>query len=76
MSEVVKAEVPKALAEKFRRKAFELYGYRRGAMRKALRDLISRFVGSGGADWSSLRGVLKSEFSSVELQHRALRDVD
>lgn len=76
MSEVVKAEVPRALARKFRKRALEIYGYQRGAIKRALEDLMKRFVGLGRVDWSSLRGTLKSEISSVELQHRAWREVD
>ncbi len=76
MSEVVKAEVPKALAKKFRKRASEIYGYRRGFVKKAIEDLMKRFVGLGEVDWSSLRGVLKSELTSVELQHKAWREVD
>ncbi len=76
MSEVVKAEVPKALAEKFRKRALEIYGYRRGSMKRAIEDLMKRFIGLGRVDWSSLRGILKSELSSVELQHRAWREID
>ena len=74
MSEAIKVELPKGLAERFRRKAMERYGYRKGAVKKALEALIRDFVGTrSNVDWSSLRGVLPSKKSSVELQHEAWR---
>jgi len=38
--EVIKVEVPKALAEKFRKYVAERYGLRRGSITKAIIDLI------------------------------------
>lgn len=76
MVEVIKAEVPETLAKKFRKKAMEMYGYKRGAVKAALQDLLKRFISLGEADWSSLKGVIKSELTSVELQHQAWRKVD
>jgi hypothetical protein len=38
--EVIKVEVPKALAEKFRRYVAERYGLRRGSITRAIIDLI------------------------------------
>ncbi len=40
--EVIKAEVPAWLAEKFRRYVAERYGLRRGAISRAIVDLIKR----------------------------------
>ncbi|MBI2185260.1 MAG: hypothetical protein HYU39_09935 [Thaumarchaeota archaeon] len=76
MVEVIKAEVEEALAKKFRKKAMEVYGYKKGAMKMALEDLMRRFASRGKADWGALKGVLVSEVSAVELQHRAWRKVD
>ncbi|MEM0054094.1 MAG: hypothetical protein QXL89_07900 [Nitrososphaeria archaeon] len=76
MSEVIKVEVSKALAKKFRKRAMEVYGYKKGAIKVALESLLKRFVISGEVDWKALRGTLKSELSSVELQHRIWRKVD
>ncbi|MEM0037304.1 MAG: hypothetical protein QXO55_05950 [Candidatus Korarchaeum sp.] len=74
MSETIKVELPRGLVEMFRRKAMERYGYRKGAVKRALKDLIVGFLGvKGEADWSLLRGVIPSERSSVELQHEAWR---
>jgi len=76
MSEVIKAEVNRALALKFRKKAMEIYGYRKGALKLALEDIISRFVYEGKANWEELQGKLKSKKTSVKLQHEAWRKVD
>jgi hypothetical protein len=38
--DVIKVEVPKALAEKFRRYVAEKYGLRRGSITKAIVDLM------------------------------------
>lgn len=74
MSEAIKVELPRGLVERFRRKAMERYGYRKGAVKRALKDLIMGFLGvKGEANWSLLRGVISSERSSVELQHEAWR---
>ncbi|MEM0050123.1 MAG: hypothetical protein QXW39_06290 [Candidatus Bathyarchaeia archaeon] len=51
--EVIKVELPKWLAEKFRRYVAEKYGFRRGALSKALADIIERELGTG---WSSGSG--------------------
>lgn len=71
MSESIKVDIEKGLAEKFRKKAMGLYGYRKGAIKKTIRMLIKKFVIMGEVNWKSLRGVIKSELSSVELQHKA-----
>ncbi|MEM2902733.1 MAG: hypothetical protein QXO32_08415 [Candidatus Bathyarchaeia archaeon] len=70
MVEVIKAEVSEALARKFRRRAMEIYGYKKGALKVALEDVLKRFVASGEADWKRLKGCVKSELTSVELQHK------
>ena len=40
--EVIKVEIPRDLAEKFRKYVAEKYGFRRGALSKAVADLIER----------------------------------
>jgi len=76
MSEVVKAEVSAGLAKRFRRKVMDVYGHKKGSVKTALQDLIKRFVGAGKAEWGSMKGVLKLEVESVELQHRAWMKMD
>jgi hypothetical protein len=71
MTGTIKVEVESALAERFRKKAMEVYGYRKGAVKKAMEDLIRKFTFSGAVDWGSLKGTLKVNLSSVELQHAA-----
>ena len=44
--EVIKVEIPKPLAERFRRYAAERYGLRRGALSKALIDILEEKLSS------------------------------
>ncbi|MEM2962375.1 MAG: hypothetical protein QW238_00640 [Candidatus Bathyarchaeia archaeon] len=76
MVEVIKAEISEALAKKFRKRAMEIYGYRKGAVKAALENLLTRFVSSGKADWSILRGSIQSRLTSVELQHKVWERMD
>jgi len=77
MTETIKVEVSEALARKFRKRAMETYGYKRGSVKKALEECMERFVSTEVADWSSLRGVIDAPgVTSVELQHRLWSDLD
>lgn len=48
--EVVKVELPKPLAEKLRRYAAERYGLRRGALSKAVAELLELALGAPGGE--------------------------
>jgi hypothetical protein len=77
MTETIKVEVNEALARRFRRRAMELYGYKKGSMKKALEDTMKRFSTAGRVDWHSIRGVLKgTKTSSVQLQHTIWSKID
>jgi hypothetical protein len=78
MTETIKVEVDDALARKFRKKAMERYGYKKGTIKKAVEDVITKFSMSGPVDWASLKGALKvgKETSSVRLQHRLWSNQD
>ncbi|MCD6562484.1 MAG: hypothetical protein J7K23_01050 [Thermoproteales archaeon] len=76
MNESIKIDISKVLASKFWDKALTTYGYRKGAFRKALEDLLKKYIGVGEVDWRSLRGSIKSDKSSLELQHRTLVRTD
>lgn len=76
MSEVIKAEVPEALAKKFRKRAMEVYGYKKGAVKAALEDAMKRFIASSRVDWKTLKGCIQLKSTSVELQHKAWRSID
>lgn len=77
MTETIKVEVDEALAKRFRRRAMELYGYKKGAMKRALEDTMKKFSTPGRVDWHSLRGALKNtRTSSVQLQHKIWSKVD
>ena len=74
MTETIKVEVDEELAKLFRKKAMEKYGYKRGAVKKALQNLMEEFTEKTAAepDWAALKGSLKQRYqgmSSVELQH-------
>ena len=82
MTETIKVEVDEELARRFRKKAMEKYGYKRGAIKQALEDLMSGFASTSPAsephkvDWSFLEGALKDRYkgmTSVELQHTLWR---
>ncbi len=77
MTETIKVEVDEALAKRFRRRAMELYGYKKGAMKRALEDTMKKFSTPGRVDWHSLRGALKNtRTSSVQLQHKIWSKID
>ncbi len=65
--EVIKVEMPRWLAEKFRRYVAEKYGFRRGALSRAIIDLVQKELGlskSGRAETvSSIVGIgLRSDY--------------
>lgn len=53
-TEVIKVELPKQLAERLRKYAAERYGLRRGALSRAVAELLEKALGqpgfSGGID--------------------------
>ncbi|HKT22122.1 MAG TPA: hypothetical protein VJR06_05905, partial [Nitrososphaerales archaeon] len=59
------------LARRFRKKALERHGYKKGAVKKALEEAMTRYVSTGEVDWGPLKGSLRSKLGSVELQHSA-----
>lgn len=76
MTETIKAEVDEVLARRFRKKAMENYGYKKGAVKKALEELMTNYTKQGSANWGALRGVLKGEYgtiTSTELKHSIWR---
>lgn len=76
MTETIKAEVDEALARRFRKRALERHGYKKGAVKKALEEAMKRYVSSGSVDWGPLHGTLESRLASVELQHSAWKEQD
>ncbi len=52
------------------------YNYKKGKKEKALKEAMKKHASSGEVDWTPLRGTLKSELSSIELQHFARRKAD
>jgi hypothetical protein len=77
LTETLKVEVDDAVARKFRKKAMERYGYKKGTIKKAVEDMITKFSMSRPVDWASLRGTLRAKrVSSVQLQHRLWSNQD
>lgn len=70
MAETLKVDLDSQLVKKFRKKAMETYGYRKGSMKKAMEDLLRQYTREGKPDWSKMIGVLDHlKNDSVELQH-------
>jgi len=76
MPETIKVEVDESLAKRFRKKAMERYGYKKGAVKKALEEAMRRYASESRADWGSLLGILKTDKDSVWLQHHAWDETD
>ncbi|MBX8633142.1 MAG: hypothetical protein M1422_07680 [Candidatus Thermoplasmatota archaeon] len=70
MAETLKVDLDSQLVKKFRKKAMETYGYRKGSMKKAMEDLLRQYTREGKPDWGKMIGVLDHlKNDSVELQH-------
>ena len=76
----LKVVLNEELLKAFRERAFRIFGFRKGSLKKAvelaIRDFIERvdIAQTENLDLSKIRGVLKDlNVSSVDLQHRALR---
>jgi len=72
----LKVETSDELLERFKKKAMEKYGYKRGSLKKATESLIRKWLAEEKVEWARLRGVVEAEESSVELQHEAWKRVD
>ena len=76
MVEEIKAKVSKTLAKNFKKRAMEIYGPKKGAIKAALEDAMKRFTTSAKVDRKSLKRYIKPESTSVELQHKTWRKAD
>ncbi len=81
MTETIKVEVDEELAREFKKKAMERYGYKKGAMKKALVEAMKDYPSKqlrrkAGTRWEDLKGIIKSDKDSVWLQHHAWDKVD
>ena len=72
----LKVDTDDKMLAKFRRKAMETYGYKRGSLKIATESLIKSWISEEKAEWSSLRGSIRSKENSVELQHKLWKKVD
>ncbi len=76
MSEVIKVELNEGLVRRFKKRAMEEYGYKKGTQKSALKKLIKNYTFFVKSNWSFLRGVLDKNISSVKLQHNIWPKVD
>jgi hypothetical protein len=81
MTETIKVEVDEELARQFKKKAMEKYGYKKGAMKKALVEAMRDYPPNhrreaSAARWGDLKGIVKSDKDSVWLQHHAWDKTD
>lgn len=72
----LKVDVEDKLLELFKKKAMKLYGYKKGSLKLATENLIKRWIQTKEVNWKSLRGVLRFQGSSVQLQHQIWKKVD
>ncbi len=80
---VLKVRFEKNLEQKFRELAMHRYGFSRGAIKKASEEAIKKWVKEGTTELpkakdsiKEIRGImkhLKGKYSSVELQHEAVK---
>jgi hypothetical protein len=81
MTETIKVEVDDELARRFRKRAMEKYGYKKGAVKKAMEGLMEEFatvpMEGEKPNWGTLVGTIKDDYkngmTSVELQHSIWR---
>lgn len=72
MTETLKIDLDEELVKKFRRKAFETYGYKKGSIKKAMEQILKTYTSESKANWGELVGILgKRKETSVEIQHIA-----
>ena len=76
MTETIKVEVDETLAMKFRKRALERHGFKKGAVKKALEEAMIKYLSSGDVHWEPLRGSIHSKLDSVRLQHSTWSGTD
>jgi len=76
LPETIKVEVDESLARRFRRRAMERHGYKKGSVKKAMEEAMRRYSAESKADWGLLVGTLNVDRDSVWLQHHAWEESD
>lgn len=73
----LKVEGDDELIRKFKQKAREEYGQKRGSIKKATLDLIEKWVEQNEkVDWGEIEGVIDSDKNSVEMEKEMWKKVD
>ena len=78
MTATIKVEVDETLARRFKKKAFENYGYKKGAMKKALEELdegLRRSAGEGRLEFPARRPPKPSGVQGQEFRRSAAFDL-
>lgn len=77
MPETLKVELDEELLNKFKRKAFETHGFKKGSIKKTIEELLKQYTSEGKPNWNNISGILKDRTeTSIELQHKAWKDVE
>ena len=50
MSDTLKVELDEELLKKFKKKAYETHGYKKGALKKAVEELLKQYTSEGNPD--------------------------
>ncbi len=76
----LKVILDEELLRAFKRRAYRLFGYRKGSIKRAVEMAVNDFIErvdlleSEDIDLKRIRGLLRDwDITSVELQHRALK---
>jgi len=64
------------IIRRFKRKARDKYGQKRGSIKEATMALLKDWVDDEKPDWKALEGAIESEKSSVELEKELWKRVD
>lgn len=77
MSDTLKVELDEELLNKFKRKAFETHGFKKGSIKITIEELLKQYTSEGKPNWNNIAGILKNRSeTSVELQHKAWNDIE
>lgn len=72
----LKVEADDEIINRFKKKAREEYGQKRGSIKKATLELIEKYVSEDKVDWEELEGVIDSDKGSVDMEKEMWRKVD
>ena len=65
MSETLKVELDEELLNKFKRKAFETHGFKKGAIKKAIEELLKQYTSEGKPNWNNITILVRGPWGSL-----------